>query len=463
MNYFLNLNPARVATWLAVALVIMVNLNLGLWKHPHRIFRFDILSYYAYLPATFVYNDIQLNFTRQAPDRFSNYFWPKTTPDGNLVITASMGMAFMYFPFFLAAHPVAQFMGYDANGYSQPYAMALIIACIFYLAAGLHFLRRLLEKYFSRWVTAITIFSVPIATNMLWYSVAEPAMTHIFSFSLIAVFLYCIDKYFDKPEQKTAVYLGLLAGLISLIRPTNIMILLPFILWKISTWGDLKNRVVFFYQRYSQVLIMMAMFFLVWFPQFLYWNLQTGQYLYYSYPDNEKFYWANPHILEGFFSYRKGWFLYTPLMILIIPGAVFLYRNYRNFFWPFMVFILINSYITFSWWCWWYGGGFGQRSLIDTYALMTFPLAAFLNWAWQQRKVLKIGLTVIWFLFCLQGIKHHIQYHYGAIHWDSMSKAAYWDSYGRVRPSKDFVNLLEPLDYELAKTGVYQVVKPENR
>lgn len=461
MNYFLKLNPARISTWLIIVVVVYVNLNLGLWKDPHRIFRFDILSYYAYLPATFIYDDISLDFTKTNFDKFSNYFWPKTAPNGNYVITASMGMSFMYFPFFLAAHPLAQFQGYDANGFSPPYALALVIASIFYLSVGLFFLRRLLEKYFSSWVTAITLFSIVITTNMLWYAVAEPAMTHVFSFSLIAVLLFHIDKFHACPGLKTSVYIGLLAGLISLIRPTNILILIVFFLWKVYSWDQLKKRILFFYDKYSQVIVMILMFFLVWFPQFLYWNLQTGNYLYYSYPDDEGFFWSNPHILKGLFSYRKGWFLYTPLMILIIPGIVILYRKFREFFWPFIIFILINLYIMFSWWAWWYGGGLGQRALIDFYALMAFPLAAFLTWAWKQKTYLKVSLTVLWFLFSLQGLMHHFQYHYGAIHWDSMSKAAYWNSYGRVRPSAEFINLLEPVDYDMAKKGVYQIVKPE--
>lgn len=463
MNYILKLNPARVATWLVILTVVYVNLNLGLWKDPKRIFRFDILSYYAYLPATFIYDDITLDFTRTDPEKFSNYFWPKSSPNGNLVITASMGMSIMYFPFFLAAHPVAQFLGYDANGYSTPYAFALVLASIFYLTTGLHFLRKLLEKYFSSWTTAITLFSVPLATNMLWYSVAEPAMTHVFSFSLIAVFLYCIDKYFNDPDTKTAIQIGLLAGLISLIRPTNILILTVFFLWKVSSWDSLKLRVILFYRKYSHVIIMMLMFFMVWLPQFLYWNLQTGNYLFYSYPDDERFYFSNPHILNGLFSYRKGWFIYTPLMILIIPGAVVLFKKFRQFFWPFFIFLVINLWVVFSWWCWWYGGGFGQRSLIDFYALMAFPLAAFLSWAWEQRLYLRIGFTVLWLFLSIQGVMHHFQYHYGAIHWDSMSRAAYWDSYGRVRPSANFGNLIEPIDYDMAKKGIYQLYKPENK
>jgi hypothetical protein len=34
-----------------------------------------------------------------------------------------------------------------------------------------------------------------------------------------------------------------------------------------------------------------------------------------------------------------------------------------------------------------------------------------------------------------------------------MTKAAYWDSFGRIRPSADFNDLLQAPDYEAAKTG----------
>jgi len=45
------------------------------------------------------------------------------------------------------------------------------------------------------------------------------------------------------------------------------------------------------------------------------------------------------------------------------------------------------------------------------------------------------------------------QYTYGAIHWDSMSKKAYWYSFGKLHPDGEFYKLLKAPDYEKAIKG----------
>ena len=52
------------------------------------------------------------------------------------------------------------------------------------------------------------------------------------------------------------------------------------------------------------------------------------------------------------------------------------------------------------------------------------------------------------------GIIQNIQYYNGAIHWDSMTREAYLDSFGRLHPSARFYNLLEAPDYDKAREGL---------
>jgi len=117
-------------------------------------------------------------------------------------------------------------------------------------------------------------------------------------------------------------------------------------------------------------------------------------------------------------------------------------------------FTVLNIYIIFSWWCWWYGGGFGQRAFIDSYALMAVATAVLLTAAVSARRKWFKTITVSLFLLLLSlGIFNNFQYYYGAIHWDSMTRVAYFDSFGRVRPSARFNDLLEAPDYDKAREG----------
>ncbi len=85
---------------------------------------------------------------------------------------------------------------------------------------------------------------------------------------------------------------------------------------------------------------------------------------------------------------------------------------------------------------------------------MALPAAALLTTALKARMKLLRTITLTFFLLLMSlGIFNNLQYYYGAIHWDSMTREAYSDSFGRVRPSAMFNDLLEAPDYEKAREG----------
>src|SRR5690606_12661650 len=104
-----------------------------------------------------------------------------------------------------------------------------------------------------------------------------------------------------------------------------------------------------------------------------------------SYGSDEGFDFLKPHILGCLISYKKGWLTYTPIMVLSLIGFVPLYKKQKAIFFGILVFSLVSLYITFSWRCWWYGGSFSMRAVVQYYALLVFPLSAFIAWAMQKR------------------------------------------------------------------------------
>lgn len=70
-------------------------------------------------------------------------------------------------------------------------------------------------------------------------------------------------------------------------------------------------------------------------PQMLYWHYKTGMYIYDSYKNpGVGLDYLSPHIINVLFSYRKGWLLYTPVMIFSLIGFYFLYKKIGRFFMP---------------------------------------------------------------------------------------------------------------------------------
>ena len=209
----------------------------------------------------------------------------------------------------------------------------------------------------------------------------------------------------------------------------------------------------------ARLAIIVSAAFLVWVPQLIYWKEMTGQWLYFSYGSDERFFFADPAIIQGLFSWRKGLFLYTPLMIMAFAGIIALWKRRSPHALPVTLFVPLNIYIIFSWWCWWYGGGFGQRAFIDSYVLMAVATAALLTPGMATRNTGEIKWTqrltlAAFLLFTSLGILQNIQYYNGAIHWDSMTREAYLDSFGRLKPSARFYDLLEAPDYDRAREGL---------
>lgn len=451
MSYFRN-NLSNSAILLSVLIIAYIIYNSKIWEQEKQVIYWDVISYYAYLPAEFIFDDIKLEKQETLQ---KGLFWPEKLPNGGNVIKTSMGLSVLFSPFFFAGHAAAKILGYEAYGYSVPYKIALLIGALVYLIIGLIFLKKILKEFYNEKITALTILAIALGTNLTFYASKEATMTHLYSFTLFSIFIWGTIRWHKNPQFITLMLLGALSGLISLIRPTNALILVFFFLYDITSWASLKTKFLFFVKHLHWLLFMFLAFLAVWVPQFLYWKLVSGSYFYYSYT-NEHFFFDNPQILNGLFSYRKGWFIYTPLMFLAVIGIPFLFKQKRVFSWAVFVFVVLNIYIIFSWWCWWYGGGYSIRALVDSYVIMALPLAALLDAAGRRRK---IGFTLVAGLMLVLIIHNNFQikqYRYGTINFDGMTKEAYWYSFGKIHPGSDFWPLLKTPDYEKAKLGIVE-------
>lgn len=456
-------NLSRLTNWIILILVAGYILQESLWKDPDRVIESDVMAYYMYLPATFIYHDLSLEFVDQQPGKFKGKVWFLASPSGEKIIQFTCGMSIMYFPFFITAHAVAPILGYDADGYTAPYKFALIASCVFYLGWGLYFLRKSLSRYFSGPVTAITLIALVIGTNLLYYAVYEAPMSHAFSFALISCFIFLLIGWLEKPAAGRSIWLGLVTGLIILIRPTNVVIIILFFLWGVSGWKSLQERIRFLIRKYAWILIMVVFAFIIWIPQFLYWKEISGSFLFFSYGDRAWFFFNDPQVVNVLFSYRKGWFLYTPMMLLAFLGIPFLYRRHKGLILPVASFTVINIYLLSSWCFWWYGGSYGLRAFVDSYAVMAFPLAAVTGWSLSKNLTTKVLLPVVFALLIFHNIFQIVQYRRGAIHFVSMTKEAYWESFGKTRPTRAFYEKLQYPDYKSVEEKIKAAKEKKQR
>lgn len=451
------LDFSLLSIFLVVVFVAIYSISLINWRDQNKIIASDVIHYYAYLPAIFVYDDITLDFIFEEPEKYNKIFWPVISDIDKNVITVPMGMSFLYSPAFLITHAITQLTGGEADGFSPPYRLGLIIIGWLYLFLALLILRKLLLRYHSKLVVGFALIIVVLGTNLFYYETAETAMSHGYSFFLFSAFMLLTVKWHERPTIRTALLLGLVSGLIALVRPTNIMIGIIFLFWGIESGKTFVNKVKMLKTNYLSLLAILVAAFIIMIPQFYYWKMVTGNWIFNGYGSDSAFYFSNPQIFNNLFSYRKGWLIYTPLMVFAFIGIAILWKKRRGIAIPIIVFSLLNIYLVSSWWSWWYGGGFGMRAYIESYAIYALGFSAFAEWVFSKGKLF-IKLQTLTLILLLIGFNYFQtrQYRWGAIHYVGMTKEAYWHQFLVLKPYGDFYKKLTIPDMKKARKGIYE-------
>ena len=331
----------------------------------------DGRGFYAWLPAIFIYNDYTFSFfetveLKAAPcggakggclqeyrseiyGRNFNKYYP--------------GASFMMLPFFTVAHFITKWFTNDpANGYSTVYFIMMGFSGIFYYFLGMLFFLKVLGKIgLNTLQKSLTVLLVTFGSNIMYYAIDKPTYSHIYSFALIAAFIYYIFCLKERFSVKYLVAISFLAGWIFIARPVNIfiVIMLPFILSDnfkslLDSFKEKPGRYLFVLPGLVMPLILFSIY-----------KIATGHFFIYSY-GNEGFDFLHPYMLSFLFHYDNGLFLYTPLLLmplLLLP--VWYKPENKKMFIGILVILTIIIYIYSSWWCWWFGYSFGSRNMLD--------------------------------------------------------------------------------------------------
>jgi hypothetical protein len=179
-------------------------------------------------------------------------------------------------------------------------------------------------------------------------------------------------------------------------------------------------------------------------PQALYWKSIAGSYLYYSYDNpGEGFELLYPYTLRFLFSFRKGWFIYTPVMIFAIIGLYYLYKSYRPIMLAVVIFLVADIYLISSWSCWWYAGGsFSSRALVPAYVVLALPLGYFLKSLQHISKGYRIIIFGSISFFILLNLFQTWQFRQGIIDKERMTLKYYLATFGKVKVEESDRKLL---------------------
>ena len=122
-------------------------------------------------------------------------------------------------------------------------------------------------------------------------------------------------------------------------------------------------------------------------------------------------------------------------------------------------------YILSSWWCWWFGGSFGSRAMVEFYAFLIFPLAVFIEKIAKIRYINYAFILVFIFTTFYNILGTHKKT-WWQLHWDSMTKEAFWITFSEIDLSwenkQKFDKSFRTPDDENAKKGLPEREPPFN-
>jgi hypothetical protein len=403
----------RISPVLLVVLIALVFANLHLNRRSSQTdncFNIcgDARGYYAWLPAIFIYHDLNFKFFDSVEMKEANCGAQVGIPiqdyrytlDGRAIDKYYPGTSFMMLPFFATAHFATKFFTYyPADGYSPLYFKVMGLAGVFYYLIGMLFFLGILRQLALNTLQKIlSVLLASFGTNIIYYAIDAPVYSHIYSFTLIAAFLYWALCLKNKFSLKYIAFLSFITGWIFVARSVNIsvVLVLPFLFWGQmgAMWNEFRERAMNFVFLLP-VLIMPVILFSLY-------KAATGHYFVYSYGD-EGFDFLHPHLWQFLTSYDNGIVPYMPLLFMpLVFIAAWYKRENRHLILGLFVTLAVTIYIHSSWWAWAYGFSFGARTILDFVPLFGVLIGLSLKQANLKRYlylltvyVLCCGLTVI--------------------------------------------------------------------
>lgn len=412
-------------------------------RNTQRLFGYDSMGYYLYLPATFIHHDLQhYRFLEQVVPLYNIWdcaYQPELLANGNKLNKYAVGLAMIELPGFALGHVAAQVLGYAPDGFSPPYHTAVSLWNIGLCLLSLCLLRRLLLRYFTDAAVAISLLLLVLATNYWCYVSYNVSLVHAPLFALLVLLWYCTERWYAQPTYPFAIAIGALVGIITAARPTDIVVVLLPLLWGLYSASAIQTRWQLWAKHAGQLAAAVWVGGAIISVQLVYWHYITGSWVYYSY-NEQGFDFLHPHVTNVLYSYKKGWLLYTPIMLAALIGFIPLYRQHRSIFWAVLGVFATHFYLVSSWAIWWYGGSYGQRALIEAYAVLMFPFAAFWQMVWSSRWYVRalaacVALPMAYLNFT--------QTFGSVVEAEGETKTYYWATFGSMYPPREHRKYLE--------------------
>jgi hypothetical protein len=363
--------------------------------------RGDGVGYYAFARAPLIQHN--LDFTEDYRHANESFRGPRLdengqprsefrTPTGHLDNHFTVGPAILWSPFLLLTHGgvlLARAMGSSvaADGFSDPYRIAMTFATAFYGFLGLLLAFRLAREYVEeRWALLATI-AIWWASSLPVYMYFNPSWSHAHSAFAVALFLWYWHRTRSRRSLLQWLLLALITGLMLNVYYPNAMVLAVLAVEAarqyLAAFRRDAHAVASGSPRVSDLLLRHLLFgavvFICLLPTFITRYIIYGGALESGYTPLKDWLWRSPALFEVLFASNHGLLAWTPLLLFAIIGLFLFWWREPRVGVPFLA-VFLAFYLFIACYPDWAGiSSYGNRFFVSLTVLFILGLSVFLE------------------------------------------------------------------------------------
>jgi hypothetical protein len=359
-----------------------------------RIRGADEIEYFAYLRSLVFDADLEFGNEyayfhardEQGLEMFKRTFLDLREPQtGRHINFAPLGAALLWSPFYLLAHggvTLASALGASvaADGFSQPYVVAVCFASALYGLLGLLLVHEALVRFagIAEDAATLAVAGVWLSSPLVYYMTIAPAFSHAPSLFAVALVIWLSARIAARGRSSLADWVGAGAavGLAGLVREQDALFgCVPAGVWLAEA---LRARNALDAAKKASAAALAAL--LVFLPQLFAYRALNGSFG----PSRmvaRKMSYASPHLLEVLFDPAHGLFAWSPLLLVATAGLLAgLLRRKGLLLGILSVALLLQAWINGSLASWTQAGAFGSRRFVSATAIFAWGLAHAVLW-----------------------------------------------------------------------------------
>ncbi len=289
-----------------------------------------------------------------------------------------VGVSILALPFYAVARVVDRAEGASGvlaeEGWTPVDRAALALSSIVWGWLGLVLAHRLALGVASPAASAVAVSLLAVGSNVLYYFVREPFLSHLDSFFALSLAAYLIERAWRQRLDASAwLVAGLAAGLAATVRLTGLLfVAVPAALFV----NDARRG-----ERWPgpRLAALAAGWLAGLLPQLVAWRVVYGSWWPDTYQGEGFTHLLAPRIPQVLFSSRHGLLSWSPLLVVALAGVPELLRRAPAFGRGLVAWALLLLWANASWEQWWLGHSFGHRGFICLLPFFAVALASFLD------------------------------------------------------------------------------------